>query len=78
MSVTRRATSSDATWARGWTVTTAAELGDIPAPLRGDVAYAEDTARYYTWRDDNTWEQAVTTADALTAAQVLARVSLRG
>ncbi len=60
MAVARRATDKDATWSRAWTADTAAELGDIPEPRRGDVAYATDTGLYYTWRDDDTWEASVT------------------
>ncbi len=68
MAVTRRATTVDATWARAWTVTTAAELTSIVdspgviGPRHGDVAFAQDTGFYYLWRDDGTWfaEAAVT------------------
>ncbi len=61
MAITRRATADDATWARAWTVTTAAELASIVdspgviGPRHGDVAFAQDTGLYYLWRDDDTW-----------------------
>jgi hypothetical protein len=59
--VMRRATDADATWARGWTVDTLAELDTLVGPStehahRGDVAFVIETGVYYTYRDNGTWD----------------------
>jgi hypothetical protein len=61
MAIVRRATDLDATWSRGWTADTFADLATIVGPgfddaHRGDVAYVTADATYYTFRDDGTWE----------------------
>jgi hypothetical protein len=61
MAIVRRATDLDATWARGWTADTVADLATVVGTgfddaHRGDVAYVTDEAAYYTFRDDGTWE----------------------
>ena len=63
MAIVRRHTELDATWARGWTADTIADLAsvvDVPPGFddahRGDVTYVTAEAAYYTFRDDGTWE----------------------
>jgi hypothetical protein len=53
---TRRATDKDAIWSRAWTAATATDLANITGARHGDVAYVTDEARWYAWRDDDTWE----------------------
>ena len=61
MAIVRRETALDATWARGWTADTFADLATVTGSgvedaHRGDVAYVADEAQYYTFRDDGTWD----------------------
>jgi len=62
MAIVRRATDLDATWARGWTADTVADLATIVGTgfqdaHRGDVAYVTDEAAYYVFFDDGTWQR---------------------
>lgn len=58
MAYTRRATASDATWARAWTADAVADLTSLQTaglPKHGDVAYVTANTTWYLWRDDGTW-----------------------
>lgn len=56
MAVIRRATASDATWARAWTADAISDLATLTGQVcHGDIAYVTATAGWYLWTDDDTW-----------------------